>query len=123
MSDMKGTIELTGMEFHAYHGCLESERVNGERYLVDFRCEYDISRAALTDCLEDTLDYSAVYDIVSAQMAVPSNLLENVAGRIAEAISFAHPEIPSFSIKVSKENPPVSGKAAWSSVTIEKSNV
>lgn len=120
---MKGTIELSGMEFHAYHGCLESERLNGARYLVDFRCEYDITRAAFTDSLSDTLDYSEIYEIVARQMFVPSNLLEHVAARIADAIAAAHPEILSFSVKVSKENPPVSGKAAWSSVTIDKPSI
>lgn len=31
-----GAIELTGMEFHAYHGCLESERTEGNTFIVDF---------------------------------------------------------------------------------------
>lgn len=115
---MKGIIELTGMEFHAFHGCLPSERVEGARYLVDFRCEYDVAAAAESDCLEDTLNYSEIYDIVSREMAVPSNLLEAVAGRIARSIREEHPEIGEFSVKVSKENPPVAGKTAWSCVTV-----
>ena len=61
---MKGVIELTGMKFHAFHGCLPEERIAGAGYLVDFSCEYDISAAAESDCLADTLDYGAVYDIV-----------------------------------------------------------
>lgn len=116
---MKGSIELCGMEFHSYHGCLEKERRKGARYLVDFRCTLDVSKAVQTDNLEDTLDYGRIYDIVSAQMAIPSNLLEHVAGRIVAAIAEEFPWLGSFSIKVSKEKPPVSGKAAWSSVTLE----
>lgn len=108
------------MEFHAFHGCLPEERRDGNLFVVDFDCEYEISAAAQSDCLEDTLDYGSIYDIVAAQMAVPSNLLEHVAARIASAIESEHPEIEHFSIKVSKKNPPVSGKAAWSSVTIKK---
>lgn len=116
---MLGTIELLGMEFHSYHGCLENERREGARYLVDFSCRYDISRAVVSDNLSDTLDYGDIYDIVADQMSVPSNLLENVAGRIVGAIRAAHPEILSFKVKVSKQNPPVNGPAAFSSVTIE----
>lgn len=107
------------MEFHAYHGCLPEERQNGARYLVDFSCEYDISAAAQTDDLNDTLNYAEVYEIVSRQMSKPSNLLENVAGQIAEAVSWAHPEASHIKVKVSKENPPVGGKTAWASVTVE----
>lgn len=117
---MKGTIALTGMEFHAFHGCLPEERRDGNLFVVDFECEYEISEAARSDRLEDTLDYGSIYDIVADQMAIPSNLLENVAARIAEAIVSAHPELEHFSVKVAKRNPPVSGKAAWSSVTVRR---
>ena len=113
-------IELTGMEFRAFHGCLPEERKNGNLFIVDFRCDYDISAAAESDALEDTLDYSAIYDIVRREMETPSNLLENVAGRIAAAISAAFPELEHFYIKVSKRNPPVGGKARWASVSLEK---
>lgn len=116
---MNGIIELTGMEFYAYHGCLPSERREGARYLVDFSCGYDITAAAESDRLEDTLDYSEIYNIVAREMSVPSNLLENVAARIVGAIRRAHPELGEFSVKVSKECPPVDGNAAWSSVTVQ----
>lgn len=116
---MTSLIELIGMEFHAFHGCLSEERLKGARYLVDFSCEYDTRRATKSDNLKDTLDYSEIYNIVKKEMDIPSNLLEHVAGRIAAAIRKAHPEIPTFVIKISKENPPVGGKTAWASVSIE----
>lgn len=117
---MNGKIELTGMEFHAFHGCLPEERRDGNLFVVDFSCDYDISEAAVSDRLEDTLDYSFIYDIVAREMAVPGNLLEHVAGRIAAGISTAFPELEHFSVKISKRNPPVAGVAAWSSVTFRK---
>ena len=98
-----GTIELEGMEFRAFHGCLEHERREGNLFTVDFRTDLDISRAA------------------ESEMAQPSDLLEHVAGRIAKAISGAFPWIDDFSIRVSKRNPPVSGPAAWSRVTLRHS--
>ena len=115
---MKGIIELTGMEFHSCHGVLPEERLQGARYLVDFSCQADISAAVASDELSDTLDYSAVYEVIAAQMAQPSNLLEHVAGRIARALKSSFPQLCHFSVKVSKEHPPVSGPVAWSSVTV-----
>ena len=82
-----GTIELEGMEFHSFHGCLESERREGNLFTVDFRACLDLGKAAATDSLEDTLDYGRIYDIVAGQMQIPSDLIENVAGRIISAIS------------------------------------
>ena len=117
---MKGTISLLGMEFHAFHGCLLKERRDGNLFTVDFECEYEIGPAFLTDSLGDTLDYGEIYDIVASEMAVPSNLLEHVAGRIVSAVCRVHPEIEHLSVKVSKRNPPVGGDTTWSSVTVRK---
>lgn len=116
---MKGTIEIQGMEFHSYHGCLPEERRKGARYLVDFSCTLDMDKASRSDALEDTLDYSAVYRIVATQMAEPSNLLEHVAGRIARAVKKEFPSIGGIRVKVSKQHPPVGGETAWASVSVE----
>ena len=51
-----GIIELEGMEFKAYHGCLPQEKVRGNNFIVDFRGELDLSAAAESDNLEDTLN-------------------------------------------------------------------
>lgn len=107
------------MRFKAFHGCLESEKTQGNEFVVDFECRYDISKAAVSDKLEDTLDYSAIYEIVKKEMRQGSNLLEHVAVRIANSISGQFPQIICFSVKVAKKKPPVDGEAQWSSITIE----
>ena len=113
-----GVIELEGMEFKAYHGCLEQEKVRGNVFTVDFRGELDLSAAAESDNLADTLNYGEIYDIVADEMSIPSELLENVAGRIMKAIEAKFPELISFSVRVSKKRPPVEGVAQWSRVTL-----
>ena len=113
-----GLIELEGMEFKAYHGVLEQEKVRGNEFVVDFRGELDLSAAAESDALADTLNYAEIYDIVAYEMSVPSELLENVAGRIMKAIEAQFPQLVSFSIRVSKKRPPVDGVTQWSRVTL-----
>ena len=113
-----GVIELEGMEFHAYHGCLEEERREGNTFLVDFYAETELKKAVKTDDLKDTIDYGRIYDIAAEQMAIPSNLLENVAGRILDAIRKEFDDIPFLKVRVSKKNPPVNGTCAWSRVTV-----
>ena len=117
---MIGTVELTGMEFLSRHGCLEIEKVVENLFVVDFSGEYDMSAAMRSDDLHDAVDYGDIYDIVAAEMAVPSNLLEHLAGRICDVIAARHPELISFSISVSKRRPPVNGIAAWSKVTVKR---
>ena len=116
---MKGTLELTGMEFHSFHGCLPEERDRGNTFVVDLSARYDVSRAALSDDLSDVPDYSGIYDLVAERMAEPSNLIENVAARIASCVAAAFPELEDLKVSVAKKNPPVAGKAAWSRFTVE----
>ena len=106
------------MEFKAYHGCLEQEKIRGNSFTVDFRGELDLSAAAESDNLNDTLNYADIYEIVADEMSIPSELLENVAGRIVKAIEKRFPELSSFSVRVSKKKPPVDGVAQWSRVTM-----
>ena len=113
-----GIIELEEMRFWAHHGCLERERAEGNLFLVDFRGEMDLRKAACSDCLEDTVNYGEIYEVVKAHMEQPSDLLEHVAGRIVRGISEKFPEFVRFSVRVSKRRPPVEGLVQWSRVTL-----
>lgn len=117
-----GIIELEEMRFWAFHGCLESERRNGNLFLVDFRGELDMRKAAGSDNLEDTVNYGLVYELVKEEMRVPSDLLENVAGRIVRRIAERFPEFVRFSVRVSKRRPSVGGPVQWSRVTLTFNN-
>ncbi|MBQ3250480.1 MAG: dihydroneopterin aldolase [Bacteroidales bacterium] len=113
-----GTIELEGMEFKAYHGCLEREKVVGNDFVVDFRGEMDMSAAAESDDLRDAVNYAEIYDVIKEEMAKPSDLLEHVTGRIVKALEEKFPQFISFSVRVSKKRPPVSGVVQWSRITM-----
>jgi dihydroneopterin aldolase len=118
MIDSKGIIELEGMEFHSFHGVLDREKVNGNLFVVDFRGVMDMRAAAQSDALEDALNYAEIYDVVAAEMAVPSELLEHVAGRIVKALTEKFSQLESFSVRVSKRRPPVAGVVQWSRITL-----
>ena len=115
-----GILELEGMEFRANHGCLERERIVGNDFVVDFRGEMDMSAAAESDNLEDAVNYALIYDVIADEIAKPSDLLEHVAGRIVKALEERFPEFISFSVRVSKRRPPVSGIVQWSRITLHK---
>lgn len=117
---MIGKLELKGMRFHAYHGCLESERQNGGEYLVDFTTLVDCSDAEHDDALADTIDYGEVYEVVKREMEIPSKLIEHVGARIFRAIEQKFPDLTRFSITVSKLNPPVGGPSDRASITYNK---
>lgn len=113
-----GVIEINGMEFFARHGVYERERIEGNHFSVDIRVETDLQKASVSDLLEDTVDYQKLYSIVAEEMEIPSSLLEHVAGRILRRIRNEIGWISSASVKVTKNNPPLGGSVASSSVTL-----
>ena len=112
-------MELTGMEFHAFHGCLESEKREGNRFVVDFKAACLVGKAARTDRLADTVDYGEIYQTVRKEMEQPSELLEHVARRILEAVEARFPKrFLQIKVTVSKQHPPVDGPCEWSRITV-----
>jgi len=112
-------IEIEGMEFYAFHGHFEVEKIAGNRFLVNLKIEADLSKAGKTDRLEDTLDYQKAYVAVKEEMAVPSDLLEHVCQRIITRIKDEFSEVQKVTVKVSKMNPPMGGQIEKVSVTME----
>ena len=113
MSDAQ--IELRGLTFFAYHGVLPEERQNGNTFVVDLVLDADISRAACTDNLADTINYAEVYEVVKQEMAVPSLLLEHVCGRIATKLLDAFHALQRVRVRVIKKNPPIEGAGSCES--------
>jgi len=112
-------IELKNMVFHARHGVFPQERLTGNRFTVDMQISLDLSEAAATDDIDTTVSYADVYGIVSREMAIPSNLIEHVAARIAKAVKKDFPAVGSIRIRVAKANPPVGGAMDEAAVVME----
>ena len=112
-------IEIEGMEFYAFHGHFEVEKVAGNRFLVNLKIETDLGKAGQSDRLEDTLDYQKAYLAVKEEMAISSDLLEHVCQRIIRRIKTEFPEAQKVSVKVSKMNPPMGGQIEKVSLTME----
>lgn len=114
----RNRIELVNMEFFAHHGHFREEQIIGNKFLVSFSAETDLTTPALTDDLNDALNYQELYDLISEEMAIPSKLLENVAGRILLRVKKSYPGVRWAQVSISKLNPPVGGKVEASRVVM-----
>lgn len=77
-------IEVLGIRARGHHGVLESERRDGQPFIADVIIAVDTRRAAGSDDLHDTVDYSQVAQAVYAELAgEPVDLIETLAERIA----------------------------------------
>lgn len=106
---MESSITLNNMHFYSYHGVLPQESVTGTDYTVSLQLHTEITRAMASDALSDTIDYSAVYAIVKAEMQQPSKLLEHVCGRIVRHIFSEFSAVEAVDISIDKSNPPMAG--------------
>lgn len=81
---MTDRIEIIGVRGFGYHGVLESERRDGQEFIVDIIL--GVSLEDLDDDLDRTIDYSVVaqraHDVIVGE---PHQLIETVAQRIVDA--------------------------------------
>src|ERR1051325_7381791 len=101
------TIEINDISLYAYHGCYEEEQSVGQYYTVNISIQANIVGACKNDDLTKTIDYTNVYDIVKAEMAVKSKLIEHVAFRIKQKIQQSFPGIENLQVSIVKINPPI----------------
>lgn len=122
MKLMSSKIYLRNVRFHAFHGVLPQEGIVGNDYLVNLVLDYDFSSAMKTDDLQGTLNYAEVYQKVREEMAVPSKLLEYVAGRIGHRLFSDFPEIQKLQLSITKVNPPMGADSDGAGVEVVLTN-
>ena len=69
-----------------------------------------MQKAALSDHLEDAVNYQIAYQLVKREMNKKSSLLENIANRIIDAMYNNLDGLEKVTVKVSKMNPPMGGR-------------
>jgi dihydroneopterin aldolase len=109
-------LTITGIECFAHHGVFDHERRDGQQFLIDLTLGLDTSSAAASDDLRDTVDYgSLVSAVVTAVERDPVDLIETVAGRLAE-ICLADPRVDWSRITIHKPQAPI--EATFSDVAL-----
>ncbi len=111
-------ILLKEVRFYAYHGVMPQERKVGGDFTVSLRVGVDLTRPVASDDVADTLNYATLYEVVKREMAIPSQLLEHVAGRIGQAVLDAFPQVTSIDLTLMKLNPPMGADSEGAGVEL-----
>jgi 7,8-dihydroneopterin aldolase/epimerase/oxygenase len=103
-------IIVGGIKFHAYHGLTKLERQVGVRCSIDVEMVLDLTAAAHSDKLRDTIDYRAVHEMVInlGRNGRSYHLVEALAGQIADGLLAGFP-IEEVTVRVRKETPVLDG--------------
>ena len=108
-------IELRGIELHGYHGVLEHERSEGQRFLFDV--ELEVGDAGSSDRLEDAVDYREVVACVrEVSEGRAYRLLEALATALADAMlqRFA---VERVEVRVRKPDVVLEAPVEWAAVS------
>jgi dihydroneopterin aldolase len=105
---MRNKIVLSGMEFYGRHGVHPEEAVLGARFVVD--CEMRLADGAMPDRLDATVDYAAVYESIYQEVTRERfDLIEALAGRIADRLLREQPLLEAVLVRVHKPHAPIPG--------------
>src|SRR5262245_6825824 len=119
---MSDRIFVTGLLIHAHHGVMEHEAKVGQRFILDLELTTDLTDAARSDKLADTVSYSAIVDTASrAFTAHGHKLVEAAAGAVADAILSDFGRISTVRVTVHKPHAPIAAIFADVGVTIGRS--
>jgi dihydroneopterin aldolase len=114
-------ISLTGITAFGHHGVFDSERQQGQRFIVDLTCILDLSSAASSDDLGKTIDYGVLAQAVVADIERdPLNLIEALADRIA-ITCLRYDAIQCVEVTVHKPQAPMPVDVADVAVTLTRS--
>ncbi|RLC51472.1 MAG: dihydroneopterin aldolase [Candidatus Cloacimonadota bacterium] len=114
-------IHLNDMVFYGYHGVHPEERKLGQRFIVDFTYESDSQHDAEIKNLEDTIDYTKVYDIIKHTLEVQEfYLLEVCANTLLNSILNEFPTIIHANVRIRKPSVPINGSLSSVEVEMER---
>ena len=101
-------LKLERITLYGKHGVYSEENKLGQRFIISVEIHLDLSTAAQTDRLEETINYTEIYHIVKKIVqGVPCALIETVAQNIANALLDDYDKINLAKISVTKPHPPV----------------
>jgi dihydroneopterin aldolase len=117
---MTDTILLAGMRFEGIHGVSDEERMLPQPLEVDLEVSLDLSRAAASDSLADTLDYAELVDACRQVVEEGSQrLLEAIAGAIADRVA-GRPGIAGVTVRVRKPAVPIDVEMDFAQVELRR---
>jgi dihydroneopterin aldolase len=113
-------ITLTGLRVRGHHGVYDFERRDGQEFVIDVSLGLDTSAAASSDELPDTVHYGKLAErLVAVVAGQPVNLLETLAGRLAE-VCLADPRVVECEVTVHKPAAPIPHDFADVAVTVRR---
>ncbi|GAA2517239.1 2-amino-4-hydroxy-6-hydroxymethyldihydropteridine diphosphokinase [Rarobacter incanus] len=104
---MGDLIRITGIRAYGFHGVLESEKRDGQEFVVDVEIGLDTRQAAMRDDLSLTADYGIIAQRVAGEVAATRfDLIESLAAHLA-AVVLSYHAVDTATITIHKPSAPI----------------
>lgn len=116
---MRDMIFIHGLSLHAYHGVMPYEGKVGQTFTVDLTLDIDLSVAARSDKVADTVSYDEVVAVAGdAFTAQKFRLIEAAAGKVADAILNKFRPVRAVEVTIHKPHAPIAATFSDVGVTL-----
>lgn len=113
------TVHLNNLSFQAYHGVHQEEKILGNTYILDCSVSFP-ETSEVIERIDETVNYTTLFNIIKERMATPSILLETVVMDIGNQIHSEFPGIKSILLSIKKMHPPLEGMIGTTGVSWQK---
>ena len=116
---MSDRIFIRGLALHAYHGVMPHEAKVGQTFTLDLDLEIDLTAAARSDKVVDTVSYDKVVDCTAeAFCSERFRLIEAAAGSVVDAVLATFARVRSVRVTIHKPHAPIAATFEDVGVTI-----
>lgn len=113
-------IKLHNAVFYAYHGALTDEQNLGGKFEIDVELHCDLTKAKLTDNLNETVNYEQVYALMKKIVTEKKYyLIEALAHSLGSGILEKFIQVQTAIVRVRKPGAPIHGVVDTIEVQIE----
>ena len=103
-----GQVFVHGLTLHAYHGVMQHEAKVGQTFKLDLELDIDLTAAARSDKLADTVGYDQVVAAATESFqARRYRLIEAAAGAVAAAVLDRFTQVEAIRVTVHKPHAPI----------------
>jgi dihydroneopterin aldolase len=118
---MTDRISIKGLSLHAYHGVVPYEGRVGQTFTIDLTLDIDMSIAARSDKVADTVSYDQVVATTSHVFTAQKyKLIEAAAGNVAEAVLAKFPRVKAVEVTIHKPHAPIAATFSDVAVTLSR---
>lgn len=118
---MSDKISITGIKGFGFHGVFDFEKRDGQEFFIDLDIDLDLAAASKSDNLSDSIDYGLLTAIAKEAIEkLRFDLIERLAGFVADTIKENFPTVLSIAVTVHKPSAPVQESVTDIAVTVTR---